>query len=211
MFQSMKNIQSAFSYVRWFALVVVVLSLLVALYSIVQVSKISKLSKQQMLVMDSSGNVHNAVISSRVANLEVEAKSHITKFHELFFNIDPEQEVIDKKKEQWSYLADQSAVVQYDKMNEQGFFQSMVAGSISSRIVIEEIILQPTESSEYYDFTLKGVQRLFRSSSVAVRNVVTSGKLRVLQNRTENNPHGLMIVNWQVLDNSTLSTSKRYD
>lgn len=211
MFQSMKNINSAFNYVRLFSLIIVLASFLISFYAIVKVSEISKMSKEQMLVLDASGNIQTATLSSRTANIKAESKAHLKRFHKLFFEFDPEQDVIDANKERWSYLADKSAVVQFDKMTEMGFFQNIIAGSISSRLHIDEILLEKSEEGPFYNFQLKGRQTLLRSSSVANRNVITSGRLRILNSRTENNPHGLMIVNWQIVDNSTISTGKRYD
>lgn len=211
MFQSMKNINSAFNYVRLFSLIIVLASFLISFYAIVKVSEISKMSKEQMLVLDATGNIQTATLSSRTANIKAESKAHLKRFHKLFFEFDPEQDVIDANKERWSYLADKSAVVQFDKMTEMGFFQNIIAGSISSRLHIDEILLEKSEEGPFYNFQLKGRQTLLRSSSVANRNVITSGRLRILNSRTENNPHGLMIVNWQIVDNSTISTGKRYD
>lgn len=211
MFQSMKNIQSAFSYVRMFTLIIVIGSLTITFYSVYRTNQISMLSKQQMLILDPMGNVHNGSLSSRAANLVVEGTSHLTNFHMLFFNFDPEREVISSNKEKWSYLADESAVVQYERMEEDGFFQNIIAGSISSRLKIEDIDITPSDNLNYLDFIFKGKQQLMRSTSVATRNVITTGKIRILDNRTINNPHGFMIVNWRIMDNSTINSGKRYE
>ncbi|HEA29918.1 MAG TPA: hypothetical protein ENH91_07980 [Leeuwenhoekiella sp.] len=207
----MKNIQSAFSYVRLFTLIIVIGSLTITFYSVYRMNEISMLSKQQMLILDPSGNVLNGSLSSRAANLMVEGTSHLTKFHKLFFDFDPEREVISSNKEKWSYLADKSAVVQYERMEEDGFFQNIIAGSISSRLEIEDIEITPSDNPNYLNFTFNGKQQLMRSTSITTRNVITTGKIRILDNRTINNPHGFMIVNWRIVNNSTINSGKRYE
>jgi conjugative transposon TraK protein len=210
MFQSMKNIQSAFSYVKSFTLIIIVGCLSITFYAVMKTNQISQMSKQQMLVMDTSGNIQTASLTSRANNLEIEGMAHLKNFHHLFFSFDPERAIIQKNREQWSYLADESVVVQFGKMEEQGFFQNVVAGSISSRLDIEDIKIEKTDNPLYLQFGVKGKQRLIRSTSIAYRNLETSGRLRILENRTENNPHGFIIENWRIVDNSTISTETRY-
>lgn len=212
MFQGMKNIQSAFSYVKSFTLVVVVGCLIVTVYAVDQMSKMSQIAKQQMLVIDGNGNLYQGKISSRASNLKVEAKAHLRKFHELFFEFDPERSVIDENKSIWTYMADKSAIIRHDKMEEQGFFQNVIASSVSSRINIEDsnISIEPTSDKNVFTFTIKGKQNLYRESSYSTKNLITKGFIRVLENRTDKNPHGFMIVNFDILDNETLTTQKRY-
>jgi conjugative transposon TraK protein len=204
MFQSMKNIQSAFSHIRLFTIIICLSSMGVALYSVSKISDIAKMSKQQMLTIDMDGNLYQGNLSSRDSNIEIESKAHVQKFHQLFFSFDPEREIINNHKEQWVYLSDKSAMVQFDQLEEEGFYQNIIVSSISSRLEDVKIDIKKTDNPDYLTFELTGIQKLMRSSSVSYRKLSTSGRIRVLNNRSDNNSHGLFIENWKILDNSDL-------
>ena len=48
-----------------------------------------------------------------------------------------------------------------------------------------------------------GRQRIERRSNILMRELVTAGQLKRVP-RTENNPHGLLIVNWRTLLNKDI-------
>ena len=52
-------------------------------------------------------------------------------------------------------------------------------------------------------FTYYGRQRIERRTSILMRELVTEGALKRVP-RTENNPHGLLIVNWRTILNKDL-------
>ena len=58
-------------------------------------------------------------------------------------------------------------------------------------------------SKEDMSFTYYGRQRIERRTSVLMRELVTEGFLKRVP-RTENNPHGLLIVNWRTILNKDL-------
>ena len=53
------------------------------------------------------------------------------------------------------------------------------------------------------EFTYYGRQRIERRSNILMRELVTAGQLKRVP-RTENNPHGLLIVNWRTLLNKDI-------
>ena len=52
-------------------------------------------------------------------------------------------------------------------------------------------------------FTYYGTQLIKRRSRDMKRSIITVGELENVP-RTENNPHGLLIVNWRTLENKDL-------
>ena len=58
-------------------------------------------------------------------------------------------------------------------------------------------------NEEKMEFTYYGRQRIERRTSILTRELVTGGKLKRVP-RTENNPHGLLIVNWRTLLNKDI-------
>jgi conjugative transposon TraK protein len=205
MFQSMKNIQSAFNYVRLFTIIICICAFGVAIYSVSKISEMALIAKHQMLTIDKDGNLYNGLSSTRESNIEIEGRAHVYSFHQLFFAFDPERAVINDHKTKWNYLADKSAVVQFDQLEEAGFFQNIIVSSISSRLEDVDIEIENDEGSSYLIFSFSAKQKLMRSSSISYRNLKTTGRLRILENRSKNNPHALMIENWKIIDNSTIN------
>ena len=89
----MKNIDSAFKYVRGFTLAVVVGSISLSIYA---------LGKSYQLVSDiqakiyilANGKAIETFSSERKDNIPVEARDHVRTFHTLFFTLDPDEKVI---------------------------------------------------------------------------------------------------------------------
>jgi hypothetical protein len=58
------------------------------------------------------------------------------------------------------------------------------------------------------EFTYYGRQRIERRSNILMRELVTAGQLKRVP-RTENNPHGLLIVNWRTLLNKDIEQKSK--
>ncbi|WP_308398613.1 conjugative transposon protein TraK [Prevotella sp.] len=56
---------------------------------------------------------------------------------------------------------------------------------------------------EKMEFTYYGRQRIERRTNVLTRELVTAGQLKRVP-RTDNNPHGLLIINWRTLLNKDI-------
>lgn len=204
MFQSMKNINSAFSHIRILTVVICIGAFSLSAYAVSKMAEANRMSKQEMLVIDMDGNLYNGTASTRESNIEIEARAHVLMFHELFFSFDPERAVINERKEKWVYLADNSAGVLFDQLEESGFFQNIIVSSISARLKDVETRIEQYDGGLYLSFEFSAKQKLMRSSSTSFRNLKTSGRLRILDNRSPNNAHGFMIENITIIDNSTI-------
>ena len=131
----------------------------------------------------------------------MEAKAHINLFHQYFFNLSPDDDYLKWSMGKALYLADKSAMKQKKAMEEKGFFSEMLASSAIMSVTCDSIIIDPgTREFRYF-----GKQRIKRITKVVIRELNTAGKL-VSVDRSENNPHGLLIVDWRTLSNSDIQT-----
>ena len=131
--------------------------------------------------------------------LDVEAKSHIELFHHLFFTLAPDDKYINYTMEKAMYLVDETGLAQYNALKEKGFYNNILVTSSVFSIFCDSIIFnKSTMEWKYY-----GRQRIERRTSILTRQLVTAGKLMRVP-RTENNPHGLMIINWRTLLNKDI-------
>ena len=133
---------------------------------------------QKVYVLD--GNVPVLVNRSTMEEtLDVEAKSHVEMFHHYFFTLAPDDKYIKYTMEKAMYLIDETGLAQYNALKEKGFYGNIMGTSAVFSIFCE------------------------RRTSVLMRELVTEGYLKRVP-RTENNPHGLLIVNWRTILNKDL-------
>lgn len=128
--------------------------------------------------------------------LDVEAKSHVEMFHHLFFTLAPDDKYIRYTIEKAMYLVDETGLAQYNTLKEKGFYNNIMGTSAVFSIFCDSIRFDAAKM----EFTYYGRQRIERRSSILMRELVTAGRLKRVP-RTENNPHGLLIVNWRTLLN----------
>ena len=120
---------------------------------------------------------------------DVEAKSHIEMFHNLFFTLAPDDKYIDYTIKKAMYLIDESGLAQYNTLKENGFYNNIIGTSTICSIFCDSIKLNKKDMS----FTYYGRQRIERRTSILMRQLITAGKLRRVP-RTENNPHGSLSI-----------------
>lgn len=136
--------------------------------------------------------------------LDVEAKSHVELFHHLFFTLAPDDKYIEYTMEKAMYLVDETGLAQYNALREKGFYNNIMGTSAVFSIFCDSIDFDKEKMS----FTYYGRQRIERRTNILIRKLVTAGDLKRVP-RTENNPHGLMIVNWRTLLNEDLEQKQK--
>ncbi len=135
---------------------------------------------------------------------EVEAKSHVEMFHNLFFTLAPDDKYIDYTIKKAMYLIDESGLAQYNALKEKGFYNNIIGTSTICSIFCDSIKFDKQKMT----FTYYGRQRIERRTSILIRQLVTAGSLRRVP-RTENNPHGFIIFGWRTLVNKDLSENQK--
>ena len=128
-----------------------------------------------------------------------ERKAHIQLFHQYFFNLPPDDDYIKWTLGKAMYMADGTAMKQKQAMEENGFYSDVISSSAVCTIICDSIQLNEHERK----FTYYGTQLIKRRSRDMKRSIVTVGEIQNVP-RTQNNPHGLLIVNWRTLENKDL-------
>lgn len=205
MFQKMKNIDTAFRQMRQFCLLFLLVCLGITLFSVYQSHKVVSLSQQKVFVI-SNGKVLEAYAAERKDNVLVEAKDHVSMFHHYFFTLDPDEKVIQANVTKALYMADGSARQEYNTLKENGYFSSLIAGNISQEITVDSVTIDVNQYPYY--FKCKSGQKIIRSSTITLRNLVTEGFLRSIS-RSDNNSHGFLIEKWRILENKDIKTQNR--
>ena len=200
------DIQRKFRFIVY-VLVLVSLSLMgVSSYVFHESVQLVELSKQKIYVLDNGKSLLVALREDISENRDAEARDHVKRFHELFFTLEPDKTYIENNVREALYLADRSAMEQYEAFKENNLYNQVIASDISMTLQTDSIKLD--FSSYPYRFTFIGKQKIVRKSNITIRSLRTSGYLRNIS-RTDNNPHGFLMENWRIDENNDLETTRR--
>jgi conjugative transposon TraK protein len=205
MFRQLKNINSAFQYVRGFSLLFLVACVAVSTYAL-YTSYQATLKAQNKVFILSGGKVLEAYAAERKEIIGVEARDHVKTFHHYFFTLDPDDQVIQAHITKALYLSDGSAKRQYDNLKENGYYTNLISGNISQQIEMDSVKVKLDSYPIFFRYY--GRQTLTRPSTITTRSLITEGYLRSVA-RSDNNPHGFLIERWQILQNKDLTTQNR--
>lgn len=206
MFQSLKNIDSAFKHIRLFTLIVVLAAMVISCYAIFKSYAYVHDMNQRLYVL-ADGKAILAIQQTRKENIPVEARRHLRDFHQLFFSLTPDEQAIEANLKRALYLADQTAKRTYDDLKENGYYTQVISSNVSQELQVDSI--QVSTQQHPYEFTFYGKLRIVRPLSITLRRLVTTGYLRDLQLRTDNNPSGFLLERWRIVDNKDLESQKR--
>ncbi len=205
MFTKMKNIDSAFRYVRGFTMLVVVGCTIICCYTLYSSFNTLTLMEDRVYIL-ANGKAIEAYSSDRKDNIPVEAKDHVKTFHSFFFTLDPDDKVIKDNVAKALYLANDSAKRIYDDLKENGYYSGIISGNISQTITVDSIQIDINEYPYYFKCFAK--QKIIRTTSILDRSLITEGTLRNVS-RSDNNPHGFLIEHWNTLENRDLKVENR--
>lgn len=205
MFTKMKNIDTAFGYVRGFTMLVIVGCIIICCYTLYKSFTAVTLMQDRVYIL-ANGKALEAYSSDRKDNVPVEARDHVKTFHRLFFSLDPDDKVIKANVTKALYLADDTAKRVYDDLKENGYYAGIISGNISQTISVDSININVNEYP--YHFKCYAKQKIIRTTSILNRNLITEGTLRNVS-RSDNNPHGFLIERWNTIENNDLVVENR--
>ncbi|WP_130857940.1 conjugative transposon protein TraK [Olivibacter jilunii] len=201
MFTQFKNIDTAFRHIRLFSIMLIIANVLIGYYYVYKSYQFVNAAQGRIYVLY-NGKVLQAMATDRKSNLPVELRDHISTFHQYFFNLIPDDKAIQASISKALYLADQSAKRQYDNLKESGYYNNLISANISEEIEIDSTVLDI--DSYPFSFVCYASQKLTRSTSTATKRLVTKGQIRDLKKQTDDNPHGFLIQNWEIIENQNL-------
>lgn len=201
----MKNIDSAFRYIRGFTMLVIVGCVLICCFALYKSYSLVSQMQSRIYIL-ANGKALEAYASDRKDNIAVEARDHVKSFHQYFFTLDPDDKVIKENVTKALYLSDDSVKRIYDDLKENGYYSGIISGNISQTIAVDSISIDI--NSYPYHFRCYAVQNIVRATSIVHRSLITEGMLRNVS-RSDNNPHGFLIERWNTIENKDLSTENR--
>lgn len=205
MFTKMKNIDTAFRYVRGFTMLVICGCIIISCYALYKSFQTVSQMQDRVYIL-ANGKALEAYASERKDNIPVEARDHVKTFHKFFFTLDPDDKVIKTNITKALYLADDSAKRIYDDLKENNFYSGIISGNISQTIQIDSVSIDIRGYP--YRFRCYAHQNIIRTTSIMKRSLLTEGSLRNVS-RSDNNPHGFLIERFNTIENKDISAETR--
>lgn len=205
-FKALKNIESAFRYVRLFTATVVVSCTAVTAISVWKALEFAERQREKIYVLDEGKSLILALSQDVAQNRPAEAKEHVRRFHELFFTLSPEKSAIEGNVGRALLMADNSAVALYRDLLERGYYNRLIAGNVIQNIVIDSIKVDLTQYP--YDAETYARQRIIRESTITERTLYTTCRL-VNTARSDDNPQGFMLEGITITENNDIATYDR--
>jgi len=205
-FKSLKNIETSFRQIRFFGIVFILLCAGITGYSVFSAYSFAEKQRQKIYVLDKGKSLILALSQDLAQNRPVEAREHIRRFHELFFTLSPDKNAIESNINRAMFLADKSVYTYYKDLLEKGYFNRIISGNINQTLQVDSVVVDfmnyPYTASTY------ARQVIIRESNITERKLVTKCSL-INSVRSDNNPHGFTVENFEVVQNNDIQTVTR--
>ena len=200
-----KSIEASFRRTKFLTGMTILLCSIVAVVSVFASYSFAREQKEQIYVLD-KGQSFLALQSDGMATKDLEIIDHVTRFHELFFNMAPNANAIIQNVNRALVLSDKSVYDYYSDLSEQGFYTRLVRANITQQMVVYSV----TVDINTYPYTARcyAHQYMIRESNITTYEFESTCQLMEIS-RSKDNPHGLMIEKFVVARNESLGTKKR--
>ncbi|AZI33915.1 conjugative transposon protein TraK [Kaistella carnis] len=198
-----KNIEQKIKINKAVSIASILFSVVIVIVGFVFAYQLIKDSRKSLYVID-NGVPILIKQTDELLNRPVEYKSQVELFHRLFFTLAPDDRYIKENVEKSLYLIDDSGKKEYTNLREKGFYNQIISGNSLVTVRADSIKMDlPGKKFIYY-----GTQMINRKNSLIMRKLITEGNFEDMI-RSPNNPHGVLLRNWRILDNSELSNKAK--
>lgn len=200
-----KNIEQKIKINKAVSIASILFAVVIVIAGFVMAYKMVEDSRKSLYVIDNGVPVL-VKQTDELLNRPVEYKSQIELFHRLFFTLAPDDQYIKENVQKSLYLIDDSGKKEYTNLKEKGFYNQIISGNSIVTVRADSIKLDLHNTK----FTFYGTQSINRKTSLIIRKLITEGNFQDMI-RSPNNPHGVLLTNWRILDNSEIfNKSKSY-
>ena len=198
-----KNIEQKIKINKAVSIASILFAVVIVIVGFVFAYQLIKDSRKSLYVID-NGVPILIKQTDELLNRPVEYKSQVELFHRLFFTLAPDDRYIKENVEKSLYLIDDSGKKEYTNLREKGFYNQIISGNSLVTVRADSIKMDlPGKKFIYY-----GTQMINRKNSLIIRKLITEGNFEDMV-RSPNNPHGVLLRNWRILDNSELSNKAK--
>lgn len=200
-----KNIEKRIKINKTMAIATVIFAMVIVIVGFTYSYKIVQDSRRSIYILD-NGIPVLVKQTDELLNRPVEYKAQIDLFHKLFFTLMPDDEYIKKNVDKSLYLIDDTAKRERENLLEKGFYNQIISSNATVSVQTDSISLDlNTKKFVYY-----GTQMINRKTSLIIRKLITQGYFKDIA-RTPNNAHGVLLENWNIIDNSEVAVKQKFN
>ena len=200
-----KNIEKRIKINKNIAIATVIFAMVIVIVGFTYSYKIVQDSRRSIYILD-NGIPVLVKQTDELLNRPVEYRAQIDLFHKLFFTLMPDDEYIKKNVDKSLYLIDDTAKRERENLLEKGFYNQIISSNATVSIQTDSINLDlNTKKFVYY-----GTQMINRKTSLIIRKLITQGYFKDIA-RTPNNAHGVLLENWNIVDNSEVAVKQKFN
>ena len=199
-----KNIEKRIKINKTMAIATVIFAIVIVIVGFSYFYKIVQDSRKSIYILDNGVPVL-VKQTDELLNRPVEYKAQVELFHRLFFTLAPDDEYINKNIDKALYLMDDSAKKERSNLTEKGWYNQIISSNATVSIQTDSINIDLNSKR----FMYYGTQMINRKTSLIIRKLITQGTFKDIP-RTPNNAHGVLLENWNILDNTELSVKQKY-
>jgi len=199
-----KNIEKRIKINKTMAIATVIFAIVIVIVGFSYSYKIVQDSRKSIYILDNGVPVL-VNQTDELLNRPVEYKAQVELFHRLFFTLAPDDEYINKNIDKALYLMDDSAKKERSNLTEKGWYNQIISSNATVSIQTDSINIDLNSKR----FMYYGTQMINRKTSLIIRKLITQGTFKDIP-RTPNNAHGVLLENWNILDNTELSVKQKY-
>lgn len=171
-FKSLRNIESSFRQIRLFGIIFVAMCAVVVSVAMIMVFNFAEKQREKIYVLDNGKSLMLALSQDMSQNRPAEAREHVRRFHELFFNLSPDKSAIEHNINRALILSDKSAYNYYTDFSEKGYYNRIIAGNINQVVQVDSVVCD----FNTYPYTARTYARqmIIRESNITERTLISA-------------------------------------
>ena len=190
----LEDIQSSFNKMKLLTFTAFALAGVVALGAVGMAFWYATQQREQIYVID-QGSVLIANRTENAAQRDLEVISHVTRFHELFYNNPPNINAINTNVDKAFDLADASARSYYNELKESKFYSTLIQRNMMQSILVDSVKVDM--SRKPYHAVTYATRMIIRETNMSSYKMVTSCDV-IESVRSPKNPNGLLITKFNL-------------
>lgn len=187
-----KNIYSVLRINRFIVLAVVVCSMLCSAFATWMAISTRNKALNSAFAINTDGSIIPLKLVAQKENFQVEALAHLELFHKYFYNIDASN--YEKNLEKALWLGNSSVDNLYRQKKAEGVYNRLLQYSLVQKVLSIDSQLEEREGS--YAFRTMVIFEINRGSNIDTYELVSTGKLLLVDRQFPHNPHGLLITDY---------------
>jgi len=197
---SLLNVEKALAKSRLIVFSTLLFSFLFCTVVVILAMQTVSKSKGKIFLTNGYGNTLTAYQIGANENRSAEVKAQVRDFHALLYNITPNPKEVEKSLNSVLLLGDGSVKAFLDKRGDK-YYKKLIAQNVEVKYQSDSVKVNLKEYP--YKAVQYGKEIIQSNVGLMIKNLLTTCELREIA-RTDENPHGLQVSNFQVLKNERL-------